>query len=120
MVASGFLDPALNQNGEAFGLWAALPAGGPLVELPVNTVGTDAFTDSNFNYYPNPVEQRLNINSNGIVEDVQIFNMLGQEVIHVEPNKESPQINMSGLQSGAYMMKVSIEGVSQSFSVIKK
>ena len=120
VVASGFLDPALNQNGEAFGLWAALPAGGPLVELPVNTVGTDAFTDSNFNYYPNPVEQRLNISSNGIVEDVQIFNMLGQEVIHVEPNKESPQINMSGLQSGAYMMKVSVEGVSNTFRVIKK
>ena len=63
VVASGFLDPALNQNGEAFGLWVALPAGGPLVELPLNTVGTDAFTDSNFNYYPNPVEQRLNISS---------------------------------------------------------
>jgi hypothetical protein len=46
--------------------------------------------------------------------------MLGQEVIHVEPDMESPQINMSGLQAGAYMMKVSIEGNSQSFRVIKK
>ena len=119
VVASGFLDPAVNQGGEAFGLWAALPAGGDLVEL-TETVGTDNFTDNNFNYYPNPVEQRLNISSTGIVEDVQIFNMLGQEVIHIEPNMESPQINMSGLQAGAYMMKVSIEGVSQSFSVIKK
>ena len=34
IVASGFLDPSLNQNGAAFGLWVALPAGGPLVELP--------------------------------------------------------------------------------------
>ena len=109
VVASGFLDPALNQNGEVFGLWAAFPAGGQLVELDTS-IGTDEFTDNNFNYYPNPVEQRLNISSTGIVEDVQIFNMLGQEVIHVEPNMESPQINMSGLQAGAYMMKASIEG----------
>jgi len=119
VVASGFLDPSANQNGADFGLWAALPSAGPLVEL-AETIGTDAFTDSNFNYYPNPVEQRLNISSNGIVDDVQIFNMLGQEVIHVEPNTESPQINMSGLQSGAYMMKVSIDGASESFRVIKK
>ncbi len=35
VVASGFLTPANNSNGPAFGLWVALPAGGALVELPV-------------------------------------------------------------------------------------
>ncbi len=34
-VASGFLDPAKNNNGEAFGLWVALSTGGDLVQLPV-------------------------------------------------------------------------------------
>lgn len=40
VVASGFLDPNMNSNGAAFGLWAALPAGGPLVELPAETIST--------------------------------------------------------------------------------
>jgi hypothetical protein len=34
-VASGFLNPAVNSNGPAFGIWVALPSGGDLVELPL-------------------------------------------------------------------------------------
>jgi hypothetical protein len=34
VVASGFLDPTVNSNGPAFGLWVALPSGGALVALP--------------------------------------------------------------------------------------
>ncbi len=36
-VASGFLNPANNSNGPAFGVWVALPTGGPLVQLPLAT-----------------------------------------------------------------------------------
>lgn len=35
VLASGFLNPANNSNGPAFGLWAALASGGDLVRLPL-------------------------------------------------------------------------------------
>ena len=34
-VASGFLNTVVNNNGQSFGLWVALPSGGQLIELPV-------------------------------------------------------------------------------------
>ena len=42
VVASGFLDPTMNQDGPAFGLFAALPTGGPLVEFPPYVPGPAA------------------------------------------------------------------------------
>lgn len=40
VVASGFLNPANNSNGPAFGLYVALPAGGSLVALPSAAIST--------------------------------------------------------------------------------
>jgi hypothetical protein len=35
VVASGFINPAGNSNGTAFGLWAATPEGGAMIEFPL-------------------------------------------------------------------------------------
>jgi Domain of unknown function (DUF4397)/Secretion system C-terminal sorting domain len=40
VVASGFLNPAVNSNGPAFGLYVALPTGGALVALPSAPIST--------------------------------------------------------------------------------
>jgi len=55
------------------------------------------------------------------MENVILFNMIGQKVKEFNSvNNSSLEIPMSDLQAGAYLMKVRIDGVSNTFRVIKK
>ena len=120
VLASGFLDPTNNQSGPAFGLWVASSAGGALIPLPEKTVGTESFDSQNFSFYPNPAENRLNLQTAGQVEEVRILNMLGQEVMKETPNTVSPSLNVEALQVGTYIMNVTIDGTSANFRFIKE
>lgn len=52
VMASGFLNPANNSDGEAFGLYVVFAAGGALVELPVFTNMEEPNEISAMSFYP--------------------------------------------------------------------
>ena len=87
IIASGFLTPADNNDGPAFGLFVALPAGGDLVALPpyiTSSQDININTDRlNFKIYPNPVTDMVNLNytldSGGNV-DITLYDMTGKKV----------------------------------------
>ncbi|MFN4122790.1 MAG: DUF4397 domain-containing protein [Flavobacteriales bacterium] len=56
VLASGFLNPANNSNGPAFGLWVATPAGGELIPLPIS-VNVQETAPASFSLYPNPANE---------------------------------------------------------------
>ena len=73
-----------------------------------------------FKLYPNPVQDKLNLRAQDNIENVSIYNMLGQEVLRQAPNKNSSEINMSALQTGSYFVKVTINGVTKTKQIIKR
>jgi|GEM_PF-1300948 len=60
VIASGFLSPAANQNGPAFGL-LAVTAKGNAILLPPFTSVASTFEKDGFMVYPNPSEGRFSV-----------------------------------------------------------
>lgn len=73
-----------------------------------------------FTYFPNPVKNTLTLNAQNTIEQVSMYNMLGQEVLRATPNTIDSELDMSQLQTGAYFVKVTIANITQTIRVIKQ
>lgn len=106
VVASGFLNPANNSNGPAFGLYAATAEGGNLVALPVFTSvsGINQGTIE-LEVWPNPTTGTINIEGNFAADKtiVTISDMSGRTISKM---KYDNSIDVSGLSSGVYLLTI--------------
>ncbi len=71
-----------------------------------------------FVLYPNPTKGIISWNSNKKVQSVSVMDPSGKELFHVEEPANS--IDIRHLASGTYILNVYIQGVRQSFVVIKE
>ncbi len=119
VLASGFLDPAMNSNGSAFGLWVATANGGALVELPTAPLSTVNFDNNELVIYPNPASSTITINAPfATTIGYSIYDMSGRNVVTADTTND---IDVSGLQNGMYMLQLEANGItSQHKIVIKK
>ena len=74
--------------------------------------GVDENLAASFEVYPNPMNNTLYIN--GDVQDVTIFNAVGQQVLFVESRNE---INVEDLSEGLYFVRISDKNGN---SIVKK
>lgn len=72
------------------------------------------------NYYPNPVNTTLYVEANTIIEGIEVYNLLGQMVINQSPNSKETKIDMDFLQANVYMMKVTLNGKTETYRVVKQ
>lgn len=83
-------------------------------------LSNDKFDSASFSYYPNPVSDVLNFNYSANITGVEVFNLLGQQIIVKSFNQNNVQLNVSQLAAGTYMVKVSTENASKIIKVVKK
>jgi hypothetical protein len=77
--------------------------------LHKNTVlGTDNFVKSSFKMYPNPSNGILNIASEVSIDNITIYNTLGQLVVKQTISSNQESINVSALPNGVYILSAQI------------
>ncbi len=90
------------------------------IYLSTTNLATSTFETFNVRMYPNPAKNLLNIEAKSNIENVSIYNLLGQEVVSVVINKESTSLDIANLQAGIYVVKTSIDGKIASSRLIKE
>jgi hypothetical protein len=88
--------------------------------VSVGTLSNTSFDSTDFTYYPNPVNDILSISTASTVDNIKVYNMLGQMVVETAPKVSNPQVDMNELQSGVYLVTLEVEGSLQTFRVIKQ
>lgn len=107
-------------------LWNPVLDGGTgnALGFPFDVTGTVLSLVDNsfegFSYYPNPTTDILNVNAKSNIENITIYNVLGQQLINVNPDNLSAKVNIAGLSAGMYVMKATVNGTVGSFNIVKR
>ncbi len=82
--------------------------------------GINTSTVSTTHIYPNPATNTLKIEAAQNVENVTISNLMGQEVISMEPNTMNVSLDIANLSNGIYIVKTTINGVTTTSKITKQ
>jgi hypothetical protein len=92
----------------------------PTGELVPSALGILDQNLENLKLFPNPVADFLNITNDVEISEVNVFNLLGQKVIGLNPNALASAVDMSNLSPSAYIVEVVSLGNKVIYKVIKK
>jgi hypothetical protein len=92
-------------------------------DFSITASSTASVTDLkqfNFNTYPNPASNSLNITASKNIDTIEIYNLLGQKVLDKKINNTNLSLPIAHLETGLYIIKATIEGLTGSYKFVKK
>jgi hypothetical protein len=82
------------------------------------TLSTNEFSTTNFTQYFNVNNSELRLNATVPMQNVKLFNTLGQEVVNRSLSSTSETISLSDLSSGIYIAQVAIDNTIETFKFV--
>ena len=79
-----------------------------------------SFSREALNYFPNPVQDLLFIDSESVIKTVSVFDLLGQKMIETTTNETKLEINLAAFRSGIYRVTVTSDNERTTFRIIKE
>ncbi|MFD1062240.1 T9SS type A sorting domain-containing protein [Winogradskyella litorisediminis] len=83
------------------------------------SLSTDDLQINSFLVSPNPTKNIWNIEANVAVESVEIFDLLGKNVLSLTPNSQNVSVDASNLKTGVYLARVTSSGGTKSLKLVK-
>ncbi len=77
------------------------------------------YSFSDFEFYPNPANDIVFINSEQAIEEIRLFNIVGKEMQLDLSEIGNGKLNIGNLNSGTYILKVVIGGQTGTFKLMK-
>lgn len=105
---------------------AGAPAFGPIYIDNIyfhknTTLGLNDLDSASFNVYPNPSNNVWNVKTNNtIINSVQVFDILGKQVVSLTSNSNEVQIDASTLNTGLYFARIESNSGTKTIKLIKK
>lgn len=92
----------------------------PLAITVEEVLGNESFNMAGLIYYPNPADNVLSVVYNEPISSIAFYTLLGQKVLSATVNSTSSQIDISGLSSGSYLLKIASGDESKTIRIMKK
>ncbi|MCG8321662.1 MAG: T9SS type A sorting domain-containing protein [Cytophagales bacterium] len=94
---------------------------GPLDFVLIGPLGKSEVSIDRFKYYPNPVNNKLIIESNEEITKIEVYNLVGQLIfIKQDTFKKRTEIDFSDLSPGIYYIRSFSIDKQQQFNIIKR
>ncbi|QQX76673.1 MULTISPECIES: T9SS type A sorting domain-containing protein [Aequorivita] len=84
-----------------------------------DTQGVSENSLKGFSYYPNPANDVISLKAANSIDSVAIYNLLGQQVLSAKVGATTSDLNIAGLTTGTYIMKVTVNGQTGTYKVLK-
>lgn len=106
---------------DAFGQ-GIYPGYGQALDFTLNIapLSIETFDLNALSVYPIPAQDVLNINYKSNIDTVNIYNLLGQQVLNSSPAESHLKLNVSTLAPGAYVIKLFTAEGTHSLRILKQ